>query len=349
MRFYPHEKLKVVCNKILSSLDIEASIAHEVAECLIETSLRGIDTHGINLLPHYVKVIRSGRINKKPKIRFNKKNITCGVLDADHTFGHAAASFAMKEAIKMSDEAGAGFVVVKNSTHFSACSYYSLQAARRDMIGISATNTDSIMIPTRGSKPYLGTNPISFAFPCKDEEPICLDMATTQVTWNKVKKAKIDGIDLDGAWAIDSKGTPTKNPQQAIGLSPVGLHKGYGLALVVEVLCSMLTDGPFGPYIPAMFGDSLSEKRYLSHFLGAIKISNFIDIDLFKTNIKKMVMELRSKPTLDTNLPILVAGDPEKIFEKKRLREGIPVEDYVVDQIKSIIEEQGLSEQITFK
>ena len=173
MNYYPHNKLKDICNKLLISAGIGDAIAKEVSECLIQTSLRGVDSHGIRLLPHYIRVAKSGRINKKPNCSFKKTSPTTGIYDADHTYGHAAASFAMKEAINMADNSGAGFVVVKNSTHFSASAYYALQASEKDMIGVSCTNTSSMMVPTRGKRPYLGTNPISFTFPCEGESPIC--------------------------------------------------------------------------------------------------------------------------------------------------------------------------------
>ena len=120
MNYFSHKKLKEFCIDTLVHEGIAEPIAEDVASCLIETSLRGVDSHGIRLLPHYVRVVRSGRINKNPNIKFNQNSKTNGVLDADNTFGHAAASIAVKEAIKMSEEFGSGFVVVKNSTHNSA-------------------------------------------------------------------------------------------------------------------------------------------------------------------------------------------------------------------------------------
>ena len=159
--------------------------------------LRGVDSHGIRLLPHYIRVARSGRINKEPNCSFNKTSPTTGIYDADHTYGHAAASFAMDEAIDMAVASGSGFVVVKNSTHFSASAYYALKASDQDMIGISCTNTSSMMVPTRGTRPFLGTNAITFSFPCEGESPICLDMATTQIAWNWVLKAREEGKKLD--------------------------------------------------------------------------------------------------------------------------------------------------------
>ena len=346
MKQFSHDKLKDICNKLLVFEGIDKSIANEVSDCLVQTSLRGVDSHGIRLLPHYIRVIRSGRINKNPECNFKQTSATTGIYDADHTFGHAAASFAMKEAISMADNAGSGFVVVKNSTHFSASAYYALQASEQDMMGISSTNTSSMMVPTRGKRPYLGTNAITFSFPCEGERPVCLDMATTQIAWNRVLRAKEKGEKLDFPWAINKQGDATDDPNEAIGLLPAGLYKGYGLGLLVEILCSILASQPYGPHIRSMFDGDLSDKRYLSHFVGGIKISNFIDIELFKSLLKNMITEIRNEPPIDTDLPILVAGDPEKISEEKRLQHGIPIDSKTVSEINEILQEQGLFDEL---
>jgi len=255
----------------------------------------------------------------------------------------------MKEAINMANDAGSGFVSVKNSTHFSASAYYALQASNQNMIGIACTNTSPMMVPTRGKKPFFGTNAITFSFPCHGEGPICLDMATTQIAWNWVLKAREENRKLDFPWGVGPTGSETDDPNIATGLLPAGLHKGYGLGLVVEVLCGILSNQTYGPHVSSMFDGDLSNKRYLSHFVGAIKIANFIEIDLFKTSIKKMITELRNEPPIDPDLPILVAGDPEKESEERRSREGIPVEDAIIDEINQMISEQGLPDHLQLR
>ena len=347
MKKYSQEKLRKLCTASLLKVGVNEDIVFDVSECLIETSLRGVDSHGIRLLPHYVRVVKSGRINPNPKLSFIQSSPTIGVLDADHTFGHYAASEAMKRAVDMAKEMGSGFVVVKNSNHFSASSYYALQAARNDMIGISATHSTSMAVPTRGIKPYLGTNALTFAFPCLDEDPICLDMATTQLSWNKILNSRKLGLKLDGKYAIDRDGKPTDDPEKACGLLPAGLHKGYGLGLVVEILCAMLSGGPYGPQLTRMFDEeTLSEKRNLSHFVGAINISGFIDITFFKQRIKELITELRNQPSINPDNPVMVAGDPEKHSMRDRIKNGIPISKETVDELNSMIKELALSEDL---
>lgn len=340
--FFSSEKLNKVLSSVLASINVREDVAQEVVLCLIETSLRGIDSHGVRLLSHYVRVVQEGRINPNPQYKYEQTSPTTAVLDADHTFGHAAASWAMKKCIAMAKEAGAGFASVRHSTHFSACAYYSLQAAKADMIGITATNTSPMMIPARGKEVALGTNPISFTFPVAGEEPVCIDMATTQVTWNHVQSAKQEGRPIEINLAVDKNMQSTMQPEEAVGLLPMGHHKGYAMAFVVDVLCSILGNASFGPNITEMF-KNLSEKRNLTHFVGAIAIDRFLPVERFKQHMAQLVNTLRNIPSLDPSLPVLVPGDPEKMAMKKRIEEGIPLSEEVVESINRIVLEQNLS------
>jgi ureidoglycolate dehydrogenase (NAD+) len=246
----------------------------------------------------------------------------------------------------MSKASGSGFVTVYNSSHFSACSYYSLQAARENMIGIAATHTDSLMLSSRGRRPFLGTNPLSFTFPCEGEEPICLDMATTQVTFNYVRLAIQNKEQIKPGLAVDSNGKIIEEPEKAAALLPAGDYKGYGLALVVEILCSLLGNMPYGPNVVSMYKAPISQKRKLAHFVGAINIGNFVEIGIFKKRLKELVTQLRNEPALDPSLPVLVAGDPEKQAQKNRLKKGIPLAGQTVKKINEFIIEYKLPQSL---
>jgi len=343
---YPVAKARKVCLEILLNIGVRSDVAQEVTNCLIETSLRGIDSHGVNLLPHYVSAVSAGRINPNPDFKFKKTSDTTGLLDADDSFGHAAGSAAIKEAIKMSKVSGSGFVSVYNSTHFSACAYYSLQAAREGMIGISATHTGSKMLSTRSKMSFLGTNPISFTFPCEGEEPVCLDMATTQVTWNSIKLAAAKKEKIKLGLAVDENAKVTDDPEKAVNLLPMGDYKGYALGFVVEVLCSLLAGAAYGPHIVKMYQASISQKRKLAHFVGAINIEKFVEIGIFKKMMKNLITELRSEPAVDPNLPVLVPGDPEKQAQELRLKKGIPLTEQTVQKINALIAERNISREL---
>ncbi len=346
MKTYSVSQLEKICLGILSKIGVKSEVAVEVTNCLIETSLRGVDSHGVNLLPHYVDAVLAGRINPNPDFKFKKTGDTIGLLDADDSFGHAACSLAMKKAIEMCKKHGSGFVSVYNSTHFSACSYYSLQAARQNMIGIAATHTDSLMLSARGKRPFLGTNPISFTFPCDGEDPVCLDMATTQVTFNYVRMAMQNKQKIKSGIAVDKNGNVTTQPEEAAALLPMGDYKGYALGFVVEVLCSLLANMPYGPNISSMYKGPISKKRKLAHFVGAIDIGRFIEISIFKKRLKQLVTDLRNEPAFNPDLPVLVPGDPEKKAQELRLRNGIPLSELTMEKINNIILEKNLSKEL---
>lgn len=341
------EKLISISNALFEKKLVNKSIYSPVVDCLIQTTLRGVDSHGIRLLPHYLKVIDTGRINITPQIKLDQTNKTTAILDADHTFGHYACSIAVNKAIEMASTSGSGFVVVKNSSHNSAGAYYSTQPAKNNMIGISFAHSTQGMIPTNGKNRFLGTNAFSISFPCEGEDPICLDMATTQISWNKVLNHLSNNEKLDDKFAIDKEGDTTDQPRDAIGLLPTGLYKGYGLGLIVEMFCALLANGPFGPHLTDMFDESqLTQKRKLSQFVGAINISNFIDVNIFKKRSMELVNELRSITPKDMEKPVMVAGDPEKKFKKERLKNGIPLTRKTVEEINKLIKLNDIEDKL---
>jgi ureidoglycolate dehydrogenase (NAD+) len=302
----------------------EERVAEYVAQGLVFTSLRGTDSHGIRLIHHYLAGVRSGRINVRPSYSVEKRMPTVAVLDADHTFGHASGMEAARLAVEMADEYGSGNVAVKNSTHFGAAAYFAIDIAEHDMIGTSYTHSDSLIIPTHGKRSFLGNNPVCFTAPVKGEGPFCLDMATSIITFNAVRQLRERGEKAPENVGTDQNGIPTTNANEITMLLPVGSYKGYGLSLMVEVLCSMLTGMPYGPHISKMF-EHLENKRYLGHFVSAMNISAFIDVDIFKERMAAMIAELRKEPPFDSAQAVMVAGDPEKNRFSIRNIEGIPL------------------------
>lgn len=328
------ENISIFFNVIFKKIAVSKRISRYVVDGLIETSLRGVDSHGIRLMPHYVRAFQVGRINKNPKFSFKKTGYSTMLMDADHTFGITAGNIAMRKAINLAKKSGAGAIAVKNSSHFGAAAIYSLLAARKDMIGLSFTHVESLVLPYGGKKPFLGTNPICFAAPCQDEEPFCLDMATTQMSWNKLLMYRSQNKKLARGWAADRKGKECTDPEKATYLLPIGTYKGYGLALMIDILCSLLTGMPFGLHIKPMYPLD-KEKRFLGHFFMAIDIARFEEIDRFKQRLQDLINELRSIPSVAGFDKVRVAGDPEKESFKARSKKGIPVSE---KELKSFID-----------
>lgn len=335
-------RIKCFMREALRQAGVRADVADYVSEGLIQTSLRGVDSHGIRLLPHYLRGVRGGRINPSPKYGFKKTSLSTGMLDADHTFGHAAGMEAAKRAMHLARAAGTGHVAVYNSTHFGAAAYYALEIARHDMIGMAFTNTDALVKTYAGTRPFLGNNPICFAAPCRGEGPFCLDMATSIVTFNKIRQWREEGVRALPGVGADKNGRETRDPHRITTLMPVGTYKGYGLSMAAEVLCSLLSGMPYGPHIPKMFEAPLHAKRYLGQFICAIRIDCFQDPQAFKKRMRAMMDELRSEPRLQAQVPVQVAGDPEKAAERERSSRGIPVPKALLKEFEAIGEELGV-------
>jgi ureidoglycolate dehydrogenase (NAD+) len=249
---------------------------------------------------------------------------------------------AARRAIELAGVAGSGHVAVYNSTHFGAAAYYTLEIARHGMIGMGFTNTDALVRSYGGKRPFLGNNPISFSAPCKGEEPFCLDMATSVVTFNRIRQLREDGLEAPPGVGADKNGLETTDPEKITTLLPIGGHKGYGLSMMVEILCSLLTGMPYGPHIPKMFEAPLSEKRHLGHFISAMRIDCFCDPELFKARMSAMMDELRNEPALDKDIPVQVAGDPEKKISALRMKDGIPLKKIELDAFRKLGLEYGV-------
>ncbi len=318
---------------------LRKDVAKYIAEGLVQTSIRGVDSHGLRLFPHYLEGLKKGRINPNPNYTFKKTSSSTGLFDADHTFGHAACMEATKKAIELANESGSGHVAVYNSSHFGAAAYYALEIAKQDMIGMSFTNTDSLIKTYAGKRPFLGNSPICFTAPCQDEEPFCLDMSTSIVTFNQIKKWKDEGVNAPAGVGTNKEGIETTDSDEITMLLPVGGYKGYGLSMMVEILCSLLTGMPYGPNIPKMFEAPMNQKRFLGHFISAIRIDCFQDKEIFKKRLSELMNELRNEPCLDKNVPVQVAGDPEKKAKAKRNKEGIPLSPKELKAFQEISEE----------
>lgn len=318
-------EIKRFIKNILLTENASDFVAVYVSKGLVQASLRGVDSHGIRLFPHYLKALKAGRINPKPKYNFKKTSPSTGILDADHTFGHAAGMEAVKKTIKLARSSGSGHVAVKNSSHFGAAAFFALEIANNDMIGMCFTHADSLMLTYNSTESFLGTNPICFAVPCAGEEPFCLDMATTMFNFNKIRQLRESKLPAPFGIGADADGKETTDSEKIVQLLPIGQYKGFGLALMVEILCSLLTGMPYGKNISNMYKDPLEKKRFLGHFFSAIRIDCFEDAGVFKKRLRHLLQDIRNLPPREKKVKVQAAGDPEKSAFKKRSVAGIPL------------------------
>ena len=345
MSLINHEKLTRFVSRSFEKLGVPAGDAEIAANVLVASDLRGVDTHGvIRFNPHawYVKWLRDGVMTAKPNIRVIKENASTALLDADNGMGFVAGHRAMELAIKKARESGVGIVTVRNSRHYGMSAYYSMLALPHDMIGIAMTNASRQVVPTFGREARFGTNPISFAIPAQQEQAFVLDMATTTAAAGKLELAIRLGKPVPTGWALNEKAEPTTDPkvaQQARRLLPLGgsresgSHKGYGLGILVEILCGVLT-GTLTALNPNQ------EPR--GHFFGAIDPSAFRPAAEFKADMDRLIRELKSTPPVEGESRVYVAGEIEFETAEERSERGIPLHSSVLNGLRDVAAQLGV-------
>jgi len=334
MAIISYEALKLFTGEVLKAAGLNEYSLLAVKNGLCETSLRGVDSHGVRLLPHYYLSALNGRKNPCPEMKFTRKFISMGSLDADNAFGHAAGMYAMERCMEMAKESGMGAVGVTNSSHPGAMASFTLYAAKQGFIGFAFTHADSLLLSYNGVRPFFGTNPICFAAPRKDEEPFCLDMATSIIPWNRLLLHRAQGTLLDKGVAADAMGYGTEIPDEAVCLMPTGGYKGYGLAAMVEVLCAIFTGMSFGRNIPAMYKAPMTQPRHLGQFYMALRCDGCVDQEMFMNGLAAMSEAIRNEPGCEQSHPML-PGDREVRTARHRMIHGIPLDDATV---KSFLE-----------
>lgn len=316
----------------LLAQDFSVDDARCLAQSLAQTSLWGIDSHGIARLPHYLNRVAHGSILARPDIRIARTGPGTAQVHGGRGQGIVVAHRASALAIDLAREAGVAAVGVSDSSHCGAIGLYSRAAARQGLIGIAFTHSDSIAAPFGGHEPFFGTNPISLAFPRADGQPLCLDMATTAIPWNRVMNARRDGVSLPPGVALDARGDDCSDAHAARALRPLGGeeygYKGYGLAMMVELLCGPLNGNPFGPHISPMY-EALAQPRELGAFFIVIDPARFAGGAALAGIVAGMATELSHAPGAPR-----MPGEPEAEHEKERQRLGLPVPPALWDEMK---------------
>lgn len=316
----------------LAAAGMSEADASQLASSLVQTSLWGIDSHGIALLPHYLARLANGTIKARPALAIERTGPATAIVEADQGHGIVVAHRAMAEAVSIAREQGVGAVGVRNASHCGAIGLYTRQAAAAGCVGFAVTHADSVAVPHGGRRVFQGTNPISFAFPRAGAEPVCLDMATTSVPFNRVRNARREGHPLPPDVAVDTRGEPTTDANAAVGVTPLGGreygHKGYALALVVDLLCGPLLGNPYGPHIPSMF-HAMQEPRRLGAFFIALDPNRFAGGAALAAGVEAMARDLATEPG-SPRMP----GDPELEAAARRAAQGIPIEPGLAAQFR---------------
>src|SRR6266536_6026888 len=337
-----HEKLTRFVSRSFEKLGVTSGDAEIAAKVLVAADLRGVDTHGVirfSAQAWYVKWLTEGSMTARPNIRVISESSSTALIDGDRGMGMVIGHRAMEIAIRKAKESGIGMVGVRNSRHYGMSAYYAMRALPHDMIGIAMTNASRQVVPTFGREAKYGTNPMCFAVPADKELPFVLDMATTTAAAGKLEVAVRHGDAIPLGWALDENAEPTTDPkvaQKARRLLPLGgtreggSHKGYGLAIVVEILCGVLTGT-----ITAL--NSNQEPR--GHFFGAIRIDAFRPVADFKADMDRLIRELKSTAPMAGQQRVFVAGEIEFETTQERAARGIPLHSSVLDGLRAVSEQ----------
>ena len=336
-----HAPLAEFTAACLAKLGLADADARLVAETLVASNLRGVDSHGVVRLPHYATRLRNGSVKARPQITARRNGPSAAVVEGDRGMGQLVAARAMQEAISLARQSGVGAVVARNSSHCGACAWFVEMAVKEGMVGVALTHTDAIMVPPGMKRIFLGSNPIAFGAPGAGEPPVIIDMSTTHAAWGKVIVARQEGKSIPPDWGVDAQGRPTTDPNQVVGLAPTGGHKGYALALMIEILCAALAGMPHGVHVTKMYGE-LEKPRNLGHFMLALDVARFTDLAAFRAQIDRLAQEIRAQEAADPARPPLAPGDPERITAARRSRDGIPLPGNLVAELNALAAELGV-------
>jgi LDH2 family malate/lactate/ureidoglycolate dehydrogenase len=349
------DQLHTFVYNVFVQAGLPADHAADAADVLLYASRRGVETHGVrNLKPIYINQIAQGKLNLHPHFTIEHETPISARVNGDAGLGLVAGCWAMRLAMQKAQSAGVGLVAMHNSYHYGAAGYYPYMALAHDLIGISMTgrfygrDQDYGVMPTFGSKSMFSTNPLSISFPTLEEPAWLLDMSTSTVPFNRVAMMRDNGEAIPLGWGVDADGLPTTDPDQVRFLSPLGGsreqggHKGYGLAMMVSVLCNVLSgswDNLYGDDPEAYQGYKLKND---GHFFAAMRIDLFRPVEDFKRGMDAMIRALHDAPKAPGHQRIYVAGEIEHETEQQRLVEGIPLTPYVLAELQELSERYGI-------
>lgn len=324
--------------------------ASAMADVLAEADRRGHYSHGLNRLEWYVRDVGKNLCDPSATPTLIQETLATAWVDGNNGFGPVVGNFCMQLAISKARECGVGWVVAKGSNHFGIAGWYSMQALEHNFLGMSFTNTSPVMFPTRSKQPGLGTNPLSLAAAGKDGDSFVLDMAATTVAMGKVEVLNVKNEPLPEGWALDPEGRPTTDAAVALkpgsGLTPLGGaedtsgYKGYGLALMVEVLTGILGGSAYGSNIHSWA--EASSVADLGQCFVAVDPACFAPG--FEDRLSDFIHQLKNLPPVDTEKPVLVAGDPERMHEEKvQKEEGILYHISQLDSLENLAKRLGVT------
>ncbi len=334
-----YEKLREIGIQSLLRVGVPEEDARTTVEILLCADLRGVSTHGIQRLLMYIPRIRQGLMNPCPAITVHSPTPALRIVSGNDGLGPVVGSRGMREAIDLARTLGTGFVGCRESHHFGAAAPYVLMACRERLIGIAGTNAFPTMPPWGGLGNVVGNNPLAIGAPYEGEPPFILDMAMSVSSRGRMRQMAGEQREMPEGWAVDAQGRPTTDPMEGLRgfVLPMGQHKGYGLAIALDILCGVLTGSGFATGVKSLV-QQWQEPQHVGHFFIAIDPTRFLPWEEFSARMNACFQILRGAQRIDPETNILIPGDAEAALEKERMVGGIPLEEKTLEIL------QGLSE-----
>jgi LDH2 family malate/lactate/ureidoglycolate dehydrogenase len=329
------DDLHQFCLKMLSAVSVPADEAEIVASSLIEADQRGVRSHGVVCLPRYVSLIRKGYMRSKTAYETVRDYGAITVWDGKRSNGQVLGYLAMKEAVRKARQFGISMVMVRQSNHFGAGAYYAQLAEKEGMIGISASTGSSTMAPWGGAERMIGNNPLAVAVPAGSRDPIVLDMAQSVAAFGRITNLAKQGIQkIPRGWAFDVDGAETEDTSRVYSVIPVGGHKGFGMALVIDILSGILFGGATGDRA----GD---ENDGPSHFFAAINIDSFGSRQDFANAMDSRIKEIKSSRPAKDSRGIFMPGELEFLNYRKST-DSVGIIPEIISDLNSLAKELGV-------
>lgn len=334
------EDLTDFCAHVLEIVGVKKNESKVAAEIMTNAEMRGVTTHGVSSLPLFVKRIQCGGIDTKAEIEIITQGLNWAIIDGHHGMGQITAFKAANMVVNKAKGRGIAIVGVKNGMHFGAAAYYSMMIAKENMIGISMSNTDPLMAIPGSVDKVIGSNPFSYAAPGGNEKMIVFDTAMSVVAAGKIKLAIENEKSIPLGWILDLNGNPTTNPNdynKGGMLLPFAGHKGYGFALMVEILAGVITGNALTKDIPGWYDFSNSCPEGFSFI--AIDINSFMPIDNYKLRIDNLIRQIKSSSKSEGANRIYIPGEIENEIEERSKINGIILSKSTLISLKNLADD----------
>lgn len=320
----------------------DAAIA---AACLARADLRGVDTHGVQLIPLYLKRLRTGLVNPRPDLVIDKKTPVAGALDGQNALGFVVSTRAMEGAMEMACDFGVGLVAARRSTHFGMAASYVLQAVEAGYIALVFTNASPAMPPWGGREAMLGTSPFAAAAPSGTEVPYVLDMSPAVAARGKVRRAMRRGERVPEGFGLDAEGRSTTDPEAILNggvVLPIGGPKGSAISMLMDILGGVFTGAAYAGGVANQFED-FGRPQDVGHFFLAIKPDLFLSAAEFRARMDELVSRVHGVPLAEGFDRIWMPGEIEGQLEAERLRTGIPYGQVELANLEREARESGVA------